>query len=162
MQPAVTVLLSAGQPALQDAVTRRRQLVEMLTAEKNRRSKLQGKMQQDIDAYLEWLQERIQQLDHEIEQLGQSQAQWQSRITLLKSVPGIGRVIATTLVAGLPELGAVNDKRISALVGVASLNHDSGKHRGSRTIWGGRASIRAALYMGTLDLLCKSQLSQID
>lgn len=65
-------------------------------------------------------------------------------------MPGIGRVIATTLVAELPELGAVNDKRISALVGVAPLNRDSGKYRGSRTIWGGRASIRAVLYMGTL------------
>jgi transposase len=150
MQPAVTILPSAEEQTLQDALTRRRQLVEMLTAEKNRRPKMQGKMRQNIDAHLEWLQERIQELDCEIEQLSKSQAQWKSRITLLKSVPGVGSVIATTLVAGLPELGAVSDKRISALVGVAPFNRDSGKYRGSRTIWGGRASIRAVLYMGTL------------
>lgn len=71
-------------------------------------------------------------------------------MTLLKSVPGIGSVIATTLVAALAELGQVNDKCISALVGVAPFNRDSGKYRGTRTIWGGRASIRAVLYMGTL------------
>lgn len=150
MQPAVTVFSSADDQALQDAVTRRRQLVEMVTAEKNRRAKMRGKMQQNIDAHLKWLEERIRELDSEIEQLSQSQAQWHSRITLLKSVPGIGSVIATTLVAGLPELGQVSDKRISALVGVAPFNRDSGKYRGSRTIWGGRASIRAVLYMGTL------------
>lgn len=107
-------------------------------------------MRQSVDAHLEWLEERIQELDDEIERLSQSQAQWRSRITLLKSVPGIGNVIATTLVAALPELGQVSDKRISALVGVAPFNRDSGKYRGSRTIWRGRASIRAALYMRAL------------
>lgn len=150
MQPAVTVLSSASEQALQEAVTRRRQLVEMLTAEKNRQGKMRGKMRQNIGAHLEWLEERIRELDEEIEQLSQSQAEWQSRIALLRSVPGIGKVIATTLVAALPELGQVSDKRISALVGVAPFNRDSGKYRGSRTIWGGRASVRAVLYMGVL------------
>lgn len=150
MQPAVTVLASASEQALQEAVTRHRQLVEMLTAEKNRQSTLRGKVRQNLDEHLEWLEERIQQLDCEIEQLSQSQEQWRSRIALLKSVPGIGNVIATTLVAALPELGQVNDKRISALVGVAPFNRDSGKYKGTRTIWGGRASVRAALYMGAL------------
>lgn len=150
MQPAITVLSTANEQALQEAVTRRRQLVEMLTAEKNRQGKMRGKMRQNIDAHLEWLEERIRALDDEIEQLSQSQAEWQSRISLLKSVPGIGSVIATTLVAALPEVGQVSDKRISALVGVAPFNRDSGKYRGSRTIWGGRASIRAVLYMGVL------------
>ncbi|MEP1078850.1 IS110 family transposase [Leptolyngbya sp. PL-A3] len=150
MQPAVTVLASASAQALQEAVTRRRQLVEMLTAEKNRQSSLRGKMQQNLEEHLVWLEEHIQQLDLEIEQLSQSQEQWRSRIELLKSVPGIGKVIATTLVAALPELGQVSDKRISALVGVAPFNRDSGKYKGTRTIWGGRANVRAALYMGTL------------
>lgn len=150
MQPAVTVLSSANEQVLQEAVTRRRQLVEMATAEKNRQGKMRGKMRQNVEAHLEWLENQIRELDDEIEQLSQSRAEWQSRIRLLKSVPGIGKVIATTLVAGLPELGQVSDKRISALVGVAPFNRDSGKYRGSRTIWGGRASIRAALYMGTL------------
>jgi transposase len=150
MQPAITVLSSVNEQALQEAVTRRRQLVEILTAEKNRQSSLRGKMRQSVEDHLEWLEERIRELDREIEELSQSQAEWRSRITILKSVPGIGNVIATTLVASLPELGQVSDKRISALVGVAPFNRDSGKYRGSRTIWGGRSSVRAVLYMGTL------------
>ncbi|HEY9661423.1 MAG TPA: transposase [Allocoleopsis sp.] len=150
MQPAITVLSSVNEQALQEAVTRRRQLVEILTAEKNRQSSLRGKMRQSVEEHLEWLEERIRELDREIEELSQSQAEWRSRITILKSVPGIGNVIATTLVAALPELGQVSDKRISALVGVAPFNRDSGKYRGSRTIWGGRSSVRAVLYMGTL------------
>lgn len=150
MQPAITVLSSVNEQALQEAVTRRRQLVEMLTAEKNRQSSLRGKMRQSVEEHLDWLEERIRELDREIEDLSQAQEQWRSRITILKSVPGIGNVIATTLVASLPELGQVSDKRISALVGVAPFNRDSGKYRGSRTIWGGRSSVRAVLYMGTL------------
>lgn len=150
MQPAVTVLASAHEQTLQEAVTRRRQLVEMLTAEKHRQSSLRGKMRQNVDEHVEWLEKRIAQLDDEIEQLTQVQEQWRSHRALLTSVPGIGKVIATTLIAALPELGQVSDKRISALVGVAPLNRDSGKYRGTRTIWGGRANVRAALYMGTL------------
>lgn len=150
IQPPITVLASDQDRALQDAVTRRRQLVEMLSAEKNRRSSLRAKMRQNIERHIEWLEEQIQELDEEIEQLSQAQAEWQSRIALLKSVPGVGPVIATTLIAALPELGCVRDKRISALVGVAPFNRDSGKFRGNRTIWGGRANVRAVLYMGTL------------
>jgi len=150
IQPPITLLASDQDRALQDAVTRRRQLVEMLSAEKNRRASLRAKMRENIERHIGWLEEEIKQLDEEIEQLSQTQAQWQSNITLLKSVPGVGPMIATTLVAALPELGRVSDKRISALVGVAPFNRDSGKFRGNRTIWGGRANVRAVLYMGTL------------
>jgi transposase len=150
MRPAITVLASAHEQALQEAVTRRRQLVEMLTAEKNRQSSLRGKMRQNVDEHVAWLEQRIRALDDEIEQLSQVHAHWRARMALLTSVPGIGKVIATTLVADLPELGKVSDKRISALVGVAPINRDSGKYRGTRTIWGGRANVRAALYMGAL------------
>lgn len=150
MQPPITILASDSDRALQDAVTRRRQLVEMLSAEKNRRAGLRGTIGQNIDIHIEWLEEQIRNLDEDIEALSQSQVEWQSRIALLKSVPGVGPVIATTLIASLPELGTVSDKRISALVGVAPFNRDSGKFRGSRQIWGGRANIRAVLYMGTL------------
>lgn len=94
--------------------------------------------------------DRIKQLDREIEELSQSEVQWRSRLTLLQSVPGIGPVIGTTLLAALPELGKVSDKRISALVGVAPLNRESGTYRGKRRIWGGRAAVRAVLYMGAL------------
>jgi transposase len=150
MQPPITVLSSVDEQALQEAITRRQQLVEMLSAEKNRQGKMRGKMRQNVEAHLEWLKQGIRELDAEIEQLSQSRTEWQSRLTLLQSVPGIGRVIATTLVAGLPELGQLGDKRISALVGVAPFNRDSGQYRGRRTIWGGRAKIRALLYMGAL------------
>ena len=150
LQPPITVLASDQDRTLQDAVTHRRQLVEMLSAEKNRSSSLRTKMRQNIERHIEWLEEEIRALDEEIEQLSQAQAEWQSNITLLKSVPGVGSVIATTLIAALPELGRVSDKRISALVGVAPFNRDSGKFRGNRMIWGGRANVRAVLYMGTL------------
>lgn len=96
------------------------------------------------------MEECIRELDHEIEQLSQTQDDWRSRIVLLKSAPGVGNVISTTLVAALPELGKVSDKRISTLVGVAPFNRDSGKYRGTCTIWGGRARVRAVLYMGAL------------
>jgi transposase len=150
LQPPITVLASDQARALQDAVTRRRQLVEMLSAEKNRRASLRSKMRQNVDIHIEWLEEQIQALDEEIQELSQSQAEWRSRIDLLKTVPGVGPVIATTLMASLPELGTVSDKRISALVGVAPFNRDSGQVRGKRTIWGGRANVRAVLYMGTM------------
>jgi len=107
-------------------------------------------MQENVNRHIKWLEEQIEELDQEIEQLSQTQAEWRSHIDLLKSVPGVGPVIATTLIAALPELGKVSDKRISALVGVAPFNRDSGKFRGDRTIWGGRANVRAVLYMGTL------------
>ncbi|QYO67085.1 IS110 family transposase [Leptolyngbya sp. 7M] len=150
LRPPITVLASDQDRALQDAVTRRHQLVEMMSAEKNRRSSLRGKMRENVDRHIEWLEEEIQQLEEEIEQLAQAQAEWRSHLTLLKGVPGVGSVVATTLIAALPELGNVSDKRISALVGVAPFNRDSGKFRGNRTIWGGRANVRSVLYMATL------------
>ncbi|NJL42191.1 MAG: IS110 family transposase [Leptolyngbyaceae cyanobacterium SM1_4_3] len=150
MQPAVTVLTSSDQQALQALVTRRRQLVEMLSGEKNRLSSTQGKMAEDIETHIKWLEQRIRELDAAMAQLIAAQAQWQAECALLQSVPGIGKVIATTLVAELPELGHLSDKRLSALVGVAPLNHESGNYRGRRMIWGGRARVRAVLYMGAL------------
>ncbi|MBW4444155.1 MAG: IS110 family transposase [Plectolyngbya sp. WJT66-NPBG17] len=150
LHPPITVLASDQARALQDAVTRRRQLVELLSAEKNRRVSLRSEKRQNVDIHIEWLEAQIQGLDEEIQKLSQSQVEWRLRIELLKTVPGVGSVIATTLMATLPELGAVSDKRISALVGVAPFNRDSGKFRGSRMIWGGRENVRAVLYMGTL------------
>lgn len=149
LHPPATIFASEAQQELQDLVSRRRQLVEMMSAEKNRRSILR-KIPTDLEEHITWLQERIRQLDEEIERFSQTQSEWRSQINLLRSVPGIGPVIATTLVAALPELGKLKDKRISALVGVAPFNHDSGKFQGKRRIWGGRAAVRSALYMGTM------------
>jgi transposase len=150
LRPAATVFASQTERELQALISRRRQLVEMLSAEKNRRSTAQTNVEADVEAHIEWLQKRIKQLDGEIKTLSQSQDQWQAQLKLVQSVPGIGPVIATTLIASLPELGQLSDKRLSALVGVAPLNRESGSYRGKRRIWGGRADVRAVLYMGAL------------
>jgi transposase len=99
----------------------------MLSAEKNRRSDL-GQIAADLQVHIEWLEEHIRQLDEEIERLSQTQTQWQINTVILQRVSGIGAVIATTLIAALPELGKLQDKRISALVGVAPFNRDSGRY----------------------------------
>lgn len=150
MKPSITVLATEEIQGLEDVVTRRRQLVEILSAEKNRRAGLRPKMRANVDKHIKWLEEQIEELDQEIQDLSQSVTEWRSQSSLLKTLPGVGPVIAATLLTSLPELGKVNDKRLSALVGVAPFNRDSGKMKGNRSIWGGRAHVRAALYMGTL------------
>ena len=94
--------------------------------------------------------ERLEQLNLQIEQLTQNNSEWTEKVELLKTMPGIGQVITTSLVSDLPELGQLNAKKISRLVGVAPLNYDSGKHQGKRRIPGGRAAVRAVLYMGAV------------
>ncbi|WP_287638692.1 MULTISPECIES: transposase [unclassified Microcystis] len=135
------------QPTL---ISRRRQLVEMRTAEKNRRERARGKALTDIEAHLEYLDNCLEKLNQEIEKLTQANQQWPEKVNLLKTVPGIGQVISTTLVSDLPELGQLTAKQISRLVGVAPINPDSGQHKGKRMIQGGRAQIRATLYMGAV------------
>lgn len=131
-------------------MTRRRQLVEMLTAEQNRLSGLRGTAQADVEAHLDWLRQRVKQLDGQIEGQIQQCQQWQVKQTRLKSVPGVGKVVAATLLALLPELGQLSTPQISTLVGVAPLNRDSGQMQGKRTIYGGRSAVRQMLYMATL------------
>ena len=154
MQPSVTMFASELEQQLKDWVRRRQQLVEMLSGEKNRKQQLKGPrsslLQEDVDTHIEWLKQRIQQLDEKIEQLSQQQSQWREDKALLTSVKGIGPVISTILLADLPELGHLNSKQIAALVGLAPFNRDSGRYRGKRTIWGGRATVRSALYVTAL------------
>jgi transposase len=128
IRPRITMMMDEKSTKLKDLVTRRRQLVEMISAEKARLSGKQGSIKQDIQDHLEWTE----------------------KVAQLKSVPGIGQVSATTLVASLPELGQLSGKQISCLVGLAPLNRDSGQFRGKRMIVGGRAAVRCALYMATL------------
>ncbi|MBE9054376.1 IS110 family transposase [Nostocales cyanobacterium LEGE 11386] len=135
---------------LGELVTRRRQVVEMITAEKARLAPMTGAMQQDITAHIEWLQQRLHDLDKQLQTLIRQTPAWCERVDLLKSVPGVGDVLSSTLLVALPELGCLSHKQISNLVGLAPINRDSGQMRGKRTIWGGRAQVRAALYMGTL------------
>jgi transposase len=150
MKPSIRSFASEAQSELQDLVTRRRQLVDILTAEQNRLSGLRGGAQADVEAHLDWLRERMKQLDEQIEQQIRQCDSWQAKQTQLKSVPGVGKVVAATLVALLPELGQLSTQKISTLVGVAPLNRDSGQMQGKRTIFGGRAAVRQMVYMATL------------
>jgi len=153
-QPPATVFASEAAQQLQNWVRRRQQLVEILSGEKNRLQQVKGRHQailtDDVEAHIEWLKDRIAQLDEKIEQLSQQSSQWRQDQSLLTSVKGIGPVVATTLLADLPELGQLNSKQIAALVGFAPFNRDSGRYQGKRTTWGGRATVRSALYMATL------------
>lgn len=150
MKPQVLPIESEEARQLGELISRRRQLVEIQTAEKNRRSRSRGKALADIEAHIEYLDGRLKQLNQEIEQLTQKNQQWINKVNLLKTTPGIGQVISTTLVSDLPELGQLTAKQISRLVGVAPINHDSGQHKGKRMINGGRAHVRATLYMGAV------------
>ena len=150
VRPAVRPLPDAATRELSALVTRRRQLVEMLTAEENRRKTASTAMRADIGEHIAWLRKRLQGVDRELSQAIRSSSLWREQEDLLRSVPGIGPALSAILLADLPELGTLGCKQLAALVGLAPLNRDSGTLRGKRTIWGGRASVRAALYMGAL------------
>ena len=151
VRPAVRPLPDAATQRLSALVTRRRQLVAMLTAEHNRRSRTPaGPMRRDIDAHIDWLRQRLKGVDGLLRSALQESPLWRAKDALLRGVPGVGPVLATTLLAGLPELGHLERRQIAALVGVAPFNRDSGSHRGRRQVWGGRAPVRQALYLGTL------------
>lgn len=150
MTPAATVFASEVERELKAWVTRRSQLVEILSAEKNRRQQLKGKLKDSVQTHIDWLTEQIQQLDKDIERLSETKAEWRQRKVLLQSPKGIGPIVSTGLLVHLPELGQLNRKQIAALAGLAPFNHDSGRYRGKRMIFGGRASARTLLYMATL------------
>lgn len=148
VRPAAQI--SAQAQLMSDLVRRRGQLVEMQVAEKNRLSRANPTLHTDIKEHIEQMQQRIKALNEQIQALAQQQADWQRKNTLLQSVQGIGKVTAAVCLAELPELGKLSDKQIARLVGVAPINHDSGKHKGKRMICGGRTSVRCGLYMATL------------
>lgn len=150
MRPEPRPLPDEQTQQLQDLVRRRRQLVEMLTAEKKRLGQAPQQLRERIATHVQWLEEELQQLEQELEQLQQSCPAWQEKSQLLCSVPGVGPGLASTLLAYLPELGHLNRKQIAALVGVAPFNRDSGTLRGKRAVWGGRAQVRAVLYMSAV------------
>jgi len=150
LKPQVVAMESDSARQLKELISRRRQVVEIQTAEKNRRDRSRGKALTDIEQHLEYLEQSLKKLNQEIEELTQSNQEWIDKVNLLKTIPGIGQVISTTLVSYLPELGQLTAKQISRLVGVAPINHDSGQHKGKRMINGGRAPVRASLYMGAV------------
>jgi transposase len=135
---------------LRALLARRRQLVTMRTAEQNRLGSAPPRLQPDMQAHITWLNTRLTTLDDDLDTTLRASPVWREREELLRSVPGIGPVCARTLLLDLPELGTLNRQRLAALVGVAPLNRDSGTLRGSRTTWGGRAHVRATVYMSTL------------
>ncbi|HUV26246.1 MAG TPA: IS110 family transposase [Anaerolineales bacterium] len=150
VRPKVRPLRTAEQEHLNALVTRRRQVVQILTAEKNRRSTSHSTLRKRLQQHIEWLNAELEALDEDIEQYIQESPSWRKKAALLRSVPGVGPVTASTLLAELPELGTRNRQQIAALVGVAPLNKDSGKMRGKRRVFGGRAPVRRALYMAAL------------
>lgn len=150
VRPTPRPLPDAAAQELTTLLTRRRQLVDMLTAEKNRLGQAQGQVRAQIRTHITWLERQVTRVDTDISTLVRQSPLWRERDELLQSAPGVGPVFSTTLLGELPELGTLSRQQIAALVGVAPLNHDSGTLRGSRTCWGGRASVRAVLYMATL------------
>ena len=151
VRPSKTELPTAESEALTAMLSRRQQLVEMLTAERNRLGATRVvSVRKDVEAHVAWLQQRLKDVDKDLDGMLRASAVWREKEALYRSVPGVGRVVATTLLAELPELGTLDRKKIAALVGVAPFNRDSGTMRGRRTIWGGRATVRSALFMAAL------------
>ena len=150
VRPTVREPQSAEQQQLNALVTRRRQMVGMRTAEKNRLSTCPELMRSDIEEHVAWLESRIEQLEDEIKDMLTHNPSWRELTALVRTVPGIGEVTAATLVAELPELGTLNRQKIAALAGLAPYNRDSGPRRRRRRIFGGRASVRCVLYMAAL------------
>jgi transposase len=150
LQPEARSLKPEETEALCDLVTRRRQVVEMITAEKNRQGTASKRVRRDIQAHIRWLEKRLEDLNDEIDDLIRQSPLWREKEKLLQSVSGVGPVLVSTLLGALPELGTLNRKQIAALVGVAPFNRESGRHRGKQTILGGRGPVRSVLYMSIL------------
>ena len=150
VRPKVRPLRTAQQEHLDALVTRRRQIVDTITAEKNRLSTTHPALRERLKKHIDWLEEELQALNDEIDKFIQQSAEWKQKAAILESVPGVGPVTVSTLLAELPELGTRNRQQIAALVGVAPVNKDSGKMRGKRRVFGGRAPVRRVLYMATL------------
>lgn len=151
LDPPVRPVKSAETQHLEALLARRRQIVEMLVAEKNRLANNRDRaVVKDLNAHIVWLERRLKSSDDELQRVLKTSPAWRERDDLLRSVPGVGPVLSLTLLAQLPELGQLNRRQIAKLVGVAPFNWDSGQWRGSRHIWGGRAAVRSPLFMATL------------
>lgn len=150
VKPRVYVLPSPEAQVLEALLTRRSQVIDMLTSERLRLHTVHPSQRERLETHIDWLKDELAQLDSELNQSISQSETWQAKDRLLQSVPGVGRILSTSLLAWLPELGLLNSKQIAALVGVAPFNRDSGQWRGRRMIGGGREQIRSALYMAAL------------
>jgi transposase len=150
IRPLPRPLPDAQTHALAALLARRRQLIEMLTAENNRLGSAPHLVHKRLKAHVTWLEREVTHIDRELALAIRESPVWREKDDLFRTVPGVGPGLARTLIVDLPELGTLNRKQIAALVGVAPLTRDSGTLRGKRTVWGGRAHVRAALYMAAL------------
>ena len=150
IRPAVRPLPDSGTQELHSLTARRTQVVEMLVAEKNRLGRASKAVAPRIRAHIQWLEQELEDLDRGLRQTLHRSPVWREQDDLLRSVPGVGPQLSVALLADLPELGTLGRRQIAALAGVAPMNRDSGNMRGRRSVSGGRARVRAVLYMGTL------------
>ncbi len=150
MQPPVRPLRDAETQVLNSLVARRRQLIDILVAEKNRLGAATSAVRPRIEAHIAWLEQELNDVDEELRQTLRSSPVWREKDDILRTLPGVGEHLSITLLAHLPELGTLDRRQIAALVGVAPFNRDSGAMRGKRHVWGGRSRVRAVLYMGAL------------
>jgi transposase len=150
VRPTPRPLPDEAAQALDAVLTRRRQLLEMLTAERNRLGLARPPVARRIRTHIRWLQRQLADVDRDLGRLIEQSPIWRAQDDLLQSVPGVGPIVSRTLLGELPELGRLTGKQIAALVGVAPLARDSGTSRGRRLVWGGRAPVRAVLYIGAL------------
>jgi len=152
-RPRVHELPDEQAQALSAVLVRRRQLIEMLTMERNRLLSVHKSQRTRLQAHIDWLQQELDQFNQDLDQLVRNTPSWKAKDDQLRSAPGVGPVLSTTLLAEVPELGQLNRKEIAAVVGVAPFNKDSGKMRGRRMIQGGREHVRTVLYMATLSAI---------
>ncbi len=150
VRPELRELKSEAAQELEALLARRRQILEMTQAERNRLEHAGGAVRKDLLEHIRYLEKRLNRVDLELEERVQESPLWRAKEDLLRSVPGVGPVVSRTLIAELPELGRLSHKEIASLVGVAPFSRDSGTLRGKRRVWGGRASVRAALYMAAV------------
>lgn len=150
IRPEPRPLPGAEAQRLRALLVRRRQVVDMITAERNRLHTTSASVTEEINSHILWLEQSLGNLDSSLKDTLHKSPLWREKEDLLRGVPGVGPVLSLTLLAELPELGVLDRRQIAALVGVAPLNRDSGSFRGKRTVWGGRRSVRTVLYMATL------------
>jgi transposase len=150
VQPAPRPLSDAATQELDAWLRRRRQLQDMLHAERLRHAQSHGQVRQNLHRHIRWLERSLADTDAGLRELIEASPLWRVQDALLQSVPGVGPTLAMTLLGGVPELGQLDRRQIAALIGVAPLARDSGTFRGHRTCWGGRAAVRQVLYMGAL------------
>ena len=149
VRPELRSIKDQPSQELAALITRRRQIVDMITAERHRLTAASRRGRRDIEAHLRWLRKRLEQIDDQIKRDIHDSPIWRTKDKILRSTTGVGPAMSAVLIGYVPELGQLTGKQISCLVGLAPLNHDSGRFRGRRMIWGGRAHVRSVLYMST-------------